>query len=662
MDITQFTIFASMSLAAIAAYAWATVGRTSRVGPAQAAPVKLERPKAVLPAVKTQTPSTPSSPTAQPQTFQSPGAGAVLGIPEAPKSAPAKPRSSRFGGLLGRKAQSPDVRPVPSLPAAPSVPSAPPAEESKGSFFRRKKGVPKEKQPKARTAAQKKGNAAAPQQTQAAVQPSGSEERILADSYSVYDPFVRIAISLEPDGTNRYLAVEPGLTKKEKEQLKQLKQALKDGLSVDASRFDPEVARDYLEQQTKELVRKFGLRIAPDTYAKLFYFVERDFLRYGKLDPLMRDPNIEDISCNGPDTPIYVFHRTFESIPSNVSFKTQEELERYILRLAYMSGRHISVAEPVVDAALPEGSRIQMTFGSEITKKGSTFTIRKFKEDPYSIIDLLKFGTIDADIAATMWYALENKGSILLAGGTASGKTTTINCLSVFIRPEAKIVTIEDTPEINLVHSNWIESVSRQGTAGMGEVTLYDLLRAALRQRPDFIIVGEVRGEEASTMFQALATGHSGMSSIHADSIQAVLNRLVNPPMSIPRNLVPSVNFVLQQNRLTISQKPSRRLISVTEIVGMDPRTNEIITNEAFRYSPENDSYVFTGRSYILEKFAKSKGITVEELRQEVATRKAVIQWMADKGIRKYSQVAKVVQRYYTDRSELLAEMGAIAA
>jgi flagellar protein FlaI len=531
-------------------------------------------------------------------------------------------------------------------------------------FWRRKEGAASSAQVTKEPEVQPKAAEPEPQQEvpPAPLPQQVQQDRVLVDSYSVYDPFVRIVISLEPDGTNRYIVVEPELTKSERQQLKQLKQALKDGLSLDVSKFKPEEAEAYLQRQTRDLIKKFGLKIQKDTYAKLFYFIDRDFLHYNKLDPLMRDPNIEDISCNGPGAPIYVFHRTFESIPTNVRFKTQEDLERFILRLAYMSGRHISVAEPVVDAALPEGSRIQMTFGSEITKKGSTFTIRKFREDPYSIVDLVKFGTIDADIAAVMWYALENKGSILLSGGTASGKTTTINCLAVFIRPEAKIVTIEDTPEINLIHSNWIESVSRQGTSGMGEVTLYDLLRAALRQRPDFIVVGEVRGEEANTMFQALATGHSGMSSIHADSIQAVFNRLTNPPMSIPRNLIPSVNFILQQNRITINQKPSRRVMSVTEIVGMDARSNEIITNEAFRYDPERDGFVFTGRSYILEKYAKAKGVSVEDVRAEVATRRAVIQWMADHGVKRYSEVSKVVQRYYTDKSELLAEIGAISA
>lgn len=1012
--------------------------------------------------------------------------------------------------------------------------------------------------------------------------------RVLVDSYSVYEPFVRIAISLEPDGTNRYIVVEPRLTKTEKKLLREIKDALKNGLELDVGNFKPEEAEAYLTRETLKIMKRFGIRIPKFTFDKLFYFIRRDYLHYAIIDPLMRDPNIEDISCNGPGTPIYVFQRNYESIPTSVSFKSQDDLEKFIMRMAYMSGKHISVSEPVVDASLPEGSRIQMTFGTEITKKGSTFTIRKFKEDPYSVIDLVRFGTLDSEVAALFWYLLENKGSVLLAGGTASGKsilgsediliyqegaprlfkiselfdglaktrsisneggyevikcggietaafdrnlkvqpfrvkavirhpapshvfkvrtrtgrevtvtgahsiftlmegrvqpypvselepgmflavprtlpeattsasklnlieafaeedwglyvddailyvknaieilgmkavqdilrlghksllialnhhsmavrvsnlvklanaanldvdpsglsiraknyrrgavpalipvskdlmrflgywvsegmygeglklfsldvqvrqeiyqivkrilglevryhkqdrtrmdinsralemvfrhvlgleggagrkkipslvleqpnellveflkayytgdgyarnyveavtksgelahqllyalsrlgivaqmtpkivgketyhrvyvygrknlerfsesvgflnrenqrrlgvylsrkspvhtnidtipgiapllkqclqfksgverkelwgnwhsywssekrighqtlasfvertgaqgelrdtlltlaysdlfwdevteveeleckdsyvydlevpgaqnfvggsgglflhnTTSINCLALFIRPEAKIVTIEDTPEINLAHSNWIESISRQGTAGIGEVTLYDLLRAALRQRPDFIIVGEVRGEEAYTMFQALSTGHAGLSSIHADSIAAVFHRLTNPPMNIPRTLIPAVNLVVHQARITLNGKPVRRMLSVTEIVGLDTRSSELITNEVYRYDTTKDRYIFAGRSYVLEKMAKDRGVDLAEIKAELATRSQIVQWMAKKGLRQYREVANVIQRYYTDKAGLLAEIGAI--
>lgn len=513
-------------------------------------------------------------------------------------------------------------------------------------------------QPRAKTTQEEGPKPNAQQQVQ---EISAAEDRILIDSYSVREPFVRIVISQEPDGSKKYIVIEPTLTKKERAQFAELKRALRDGLEFNVAEFDSGKAVAYLSAKTQEIMRKFRISIPPQTLDKIFYFLDRDFLHYGKVDPIMMDPNIEDISCNGPETPIFVFHRNYESMPTSVRFKTQEELEKFVMRLAYMSGRNISVADPVVDAALPDGSRVQMTFGSEITKRGSTFTIRKFKPDPYSIVDMLRFGTFTAEIAALLWYAIENKSSVLMAGGTASGKTTSINCLALFIRPEMKIVTMEDTPEINLAHKNWIQSVSRQGIAGMGEVTLYDLLRAALRQRPDFIIPGEVRGEEAQTMFQAISTGHAGMSSIHADSVPAVFHRLTNPPMNIPRTLLPALNFVILQGRITIKGRPVRRVLSVTEVVGLDPRSNELITNEIYRFDAESDGYIYSGRSYTLEKLAKTKGVTMDEVRQELAIRRQILQWMSDRGMRRYRDVADMVQRYYTDKPSLLAELGAIA-
>src|SRR3990170_38001 len=258
-----------------------------------------------------------------------------------------------------------------------------------------------------------------------------------------------------------------------------------------------------------------------------------------KIEPLMRDHMVEEISCDGTNIPLYIWHREFESIPTNIRFETDKELNNFARKVSYMSGKHVSMANPIVDAALPDGSRINLTLGHESTKRGSTFTIRRFRADPITIVDLIKFQTMSADIAAYLWYVAEKNSTMLVAGGTASGKTTALNALASFIRPGQKIVTIEDTQELNLPHENWIPAVSRQNfTDGqIGEINQYDLLRAALRQRPDIIIVGETRGREAYTLFQAMATGHGGFSSIHADSVEATLTRLASSPMDIPKTL-----------------------------------------------------------------------------------------------------------------------------
>jgi len=508
----------------------------------------------------------------------------------------------------------------------------------------------------------KKGKATAQQEVQPAVKPPVLEEVKPAvsfiETYPILEPYVYAGIERDAAGTLRYVVIEPDITKSDQAILDQIKSLMKLALDVNAKEFqNDEKAAQYLRREVIRILKRFGIKVRKDTFEKIMYYLVRDFLRFGVIDPMMRDGKIEDISCDGPGIPIYVWHRDFESIPTNVSFPDKATLDRFVMRLAYLSGRHLSIAQPLVDASLPDGSRVQMTYGSEVTKKGSTFTIRRFKEDPFSIIDLMKFKTLNSEMAAFVWFALENKASILIAGGTASGKTTTINCLSMFIRPEAKIVTIEDTPEINLPHTNWIQSVSRLGQAGVGEITLYDLLRAALRQRPDFIIVGEIRGAEASTLFQAISTGHAGISSVHADSIPAVLRRLVSEPMSIARNLVPSVNIIMYQERITLGGKPVRRIRTMTEVVGLDTRTNEFILNDVFTYQPADDSHRFSGRSYLMERIAAARNLTAEAVRKELADRKLVLEWMAAKNIRKYRDVSAIVGRYYYEKETLINEV-----
>ncbi len=485
------------------------------------------------------------------------------------------------------------------------------------------------------------------------------ETTTFLETYPVFEPYVYVGIAQDPESrTIRYIVIEPVLIPREKQLLAKVKDLLKIALEVDVRIL--EKSKDtgaYLKKKIIEILKRFEVKMAKSTFDKIMYYLNRDLLGFGIIDPLMKDPLIEDISCDGARIPIYIWHREYESIPTAIKFLDQEDLDRFILRMAYISGKHISVAEPLIDAALPDGSRIQMTYGTEVTKKGSTFTIRKFKEDPFSIVDLLKFGTLNSEMAAMVWLALEDKASILLAGGTASGKTTTINCLSMFIRPEAKIITIEDTPEVNLAHENWIQSISRTGLGGVGDVSLYDLLKAALRQRPDFIIVGEVRGEEASTLFQAISTGHAGLSSVHADSVQSVFHRLTSSPMDIPRTLIPSVNYIMLQARETISGKPTRRIISMTEVLGLDTRTNEFITNEVFSYNRSTDSFKYAGRSYIMEKIAKSKGYSEQKLQEELENRRTVLEWMTKKNIRKYLEVMNTVRKYYSDPEGLLNEV-----
>ncbi|RLF10819.1 MAG: type IV secretory pathway protein [Thermoprotei archaeon] len=466
----------------------------------------------------------------------------------------------------------------------------------------------------------------------------------------VYEPYAYVAISVDPE-TKRlyYLTIEPLLLEEERKDLEKIKEILLEELDVDLNALEGRhKAEEYLKKALKKVVKKYKLRISDEALGKITYYVIRDFVGFGKIDPMMRDHMVEDISCDGVGVPIYVWHREYESLPSNVIFNSADELDSFVARLAYRTGKHVSIAQPIVDAALPDGSRINITFSSEVSRKGSSFTIRKFRADPLTVTDLIIFNTITSEMAAYFWLAMENKMSIVVAGGTATGKTTLLNCLAMFIRPEHKIVTVEDTAELNLPHENWLPMVTRSGWGTqISEVTLFDLLKAAMRQRPDYIIVGEVRGEEAYTLFHAIATGHGGLCSIHADSVPAVIHRLESEPMNVPRQLLTLLNAIVVLSRTRVGKKPARRVSVSSEVVALDPRTKEVLTNDVYKWDPRNDQFTFTGRSYLLDRIAKEFGFTPEYIKEELARRKTVLDWMVKKNIRTYRDVGNVIREYY---------------
>ena len=456
----------------------------------------------------------------------------------------------------------------------------------------------------------------------------------------------------------RYEIIEPTLSKDEEKYLREIKNFLMDELDVNLKEIEnKEKAENYLRKEIKELIKKYRLRIPSEAVDKLTYYIVRDFVGYGKIDPLMRDPFIEDISTDGVNIPIYVWHRMYESLPTNIMFKGAAELDSFVVRLAYLAGKNISIAEPILDASLPEGSRIQLTYGREVTRRGSTFTIRRFKADPLTISDLIAFNTISPEIAAYLWFIIENRASVMVAGGVASGKTTLLNSLSMFIKPEMKIVSVEDTQEINLPHENWIPSVVRAGfkvdDKRSSTITLFDLLKAAVRQRPDYIIVGEVRGEEAYTLFQAMATGHLGMSTIHAESAEAVVKRLESAPMNIPKPLIAMTNVILVMERTEVNGKPARRVRTASELKGFDPKTGEILTEEVFKWNPKFDKFSSSGDSALLEKHMDKMGLNEEDIKREFKARKTVLEWMVKQGIRHQRDVAKVIREYYANPSRV---------
>lgn len=472
--------------------------------------------------------------------------------------------------------------------------------------------------------------------------------------YPILEPHVYAAVVCDlVTQKMRYEIIEPTLVELEQQYLNEIRTLLMEELDVNVKDLENrEKAADYLKAKVAEIIRDYKLKIPTEAVEKLMYYIVRDFIGYGKIDSFMRDHMIEDISCDGVNIPIYVWHREYESLPTNVVYKTAEELNSFVLRLAFLVGKQVSIASPMLDASLPDGSRIQLTYGREITRRGSTFTIRRFRVDPLTISDLIAFKTVPSDMAAYLWYIIENRVSILVAGGVAAGKTTMLNCLSMFIKPEMKIVSVEDTAEINLPHENWIPSVVRAGGLDereAGAITLFDLLKAAVRQRPDYIIVGEVRGEEAYTLFQAMSTGHLGMCTIHAESVSSVIQRLENEPMNIPRSLLTMISAVLVQGRTEIGGKPVRRALSMTEIVGLDRATQEILTNEVYKWDVKSDSFECLGHSHILECIMKKVGLDEKEVQEELQRRKIVLEWMVKSKIRRYTDVAGIIREYCAD-------------
>jgi flagellar protein FlaI len=490
---------------------------------------------------------------------------------------------------------------------------------------------------------------------------------LFQEVYPIREPYVYAAIVKDPDTAKiHYKVIEPTLREEEQETLNEVKSIMMEEVDVNLSEIaTKQKAEEYLRAKAREIIKNYRLKVAPEAIEKLIYFILRDFVHYGKIDPLMSDRMVEDISADGVNIPVYIWHREYESLPTNVTFEEEDALNAFIFRLAYLSRRNISVASPLLDASLPDGSRIQLTYGSEVTRRGSTFTIRRFSVDPLTISDLIGFNTLSAEMAAYLWFTIENQSSVLVAGGVASGKTTILNCLSTFIKPELKIVSVEDTAELNLPHENWIPSVVRTGVGHgrnkHGAITLFDLLKTAVRQRPDFIIVGEVRGVEAYTLFQAMATGHLGMSTLHAESVDSVIRRLESEPMNIPKPLLAMINAITVQVRTEIDGKPARRTAAVTEVASIDSKTQELETNNVFHWDPASDTFHFTGKSCIFEKAMKKRGISKKELTDELRRRKTVLNWMVKRKIRKYTEVAKIIREYYTNPERIYrkARMGA---
>src|SRR5437879_5256368 len=376
----------------------------------------------------------------------------------------------------------------------------------------------------------------------------------ILDQYDLRPPYSKARL-IKEEGQVKYQIIEVPLSDDEKAKLREIGELLVEELDVDVKKLGGnQNAAAYIRKMVDKIIKNYKIKVTPDGLDRIMYYITRDFVFFDKIDPMMRDPWIEDISCNGFGIPLYIWHRKYESIPPNVIFNTADELP-------------------------------------------------------------------------------------------------------MFIKPNAKIVSIEDTAEIQLPHENWLSSVVRIGfgtTGDVSEITLFDLLKNAMRQRPEYIIVGEVRGSEAYTLMQAIATGHGGLATLHADSAEAAIHRLESEPMNIPRPLIPTIDVIGVQTRVQIGDKSVRRMINVAEVVGLDPTTKDVLTNDVFKWSPKSDTFVFYGRSYALENIMKRHGYRHEEVMEELNNRRMVLEWMVRNNVRDFKDVVEIIRPYYLNPQQLL--------
>jgi flagellar protein FlaI len=475
--------------------------------------------------------------------------------------------------------------------------------------------------------------------------------------YGVTEPFSYIRVTYNSTVSDYLMSViEPGMTEEEEELLKTIKDTFEKTLDYEWDKIDMTNKKSYLEKSVDSYIKSRGIRIEPISEDKIKYYIARDFVGFGPIDALINDPHVEDVSCDGVGIPLFLFHNKYESIRTNVVFADENTLNSFVISLGQRCGKQLSVSNPILDGTTVEGHRVQATYAREVTTRGASFTIRRYKEKPFTPVELIKYGTASPEIVAYLWLSVEHGESAIICGGTASGKTATLNAMALFIPPGAKIVTMEDTREINLPHENWIPGTTRSGSGERGadgktagEIDMYDLVRAALRQRPNYIIVGEVRGKETYTMFQAMATGHTTFSTMHADSVKSMVNRLENPPINCPRILLTALRNVIIQTHARVGMDMVRRIKQLIEIVGFEPETNELISNTVYEWDQGTDKFVFKGHSFLFDKIMEMKNLTHEELLQEFERRVDIVKYMVIKDMSDFRDIWDLIRSYYKD-------------
>lgn len=483
--------------------------------------------------------------------------------------------------------------------------------------------------------------------------PSPNEIRYKGVIYPLIKPYAYANIKWDSkEHSLVYKVLEPKLSQREREILEKLKDGLIQIIKVSLADIkNEEKMLEFLEENINMLIKEYGFELGEQEYIKIMYYIYRDFIGLNEIEPFLRDPYIEDIGADGVGIPVYVVHQRYGSVKTNIVYNDENYLKAFVTKLAERCDRYISYADPLLDGSLPDGTRVQASLAGDVTTRGPTFSIRKFRETPYNPVDMIHLNTASAEMLAYLWFVVENGANILITGGVATGKTSFLNMLSLFIPPEAKIVSIEDTRELLLPHENWIPGVARTsfGSSGVGEVTMFELLKESFRQNPDYLIVGEIRGKEAYVMFQSMASGHPSLSTMHAGSVDDVLRRLQTKPIDLSPGLLDSLDIVIVMMHAREKGKSARRVKELVEIESVNPGTGSARTAKVFVWLPADDNFEYRGNSWLLGRIAAEKGLRMNDVTKDIARRKKLLNWMVANNLSKLDDVTKYIRLYYHD-------------
>ena len=481
--------------------------------------------------------------------------------------------------------------------------------------------------------------------------------------YSLIAPYANSYIHWDSKlGELVYDVEEPVLNSNEKDILERLEEAMLELININVAVDKTiESMMEYIDKTARLLTQELNIKISEESYEKLFYYLYRNFIGLNKIEPLLRDFFIEDIECNGINTPIYIVHRIYRNMRTNLKFEKMDKLASFVEKLAQKAGKYVSYAEPLLDGTLSDGSRVNATYTEDITSRGPTFTIRKFTKVPWTPTQLIALNSISPEMLAYFWILIQYKSNIFITGGTASGKTTLLNALAFFIPPEARVVSIEDTRELNLPRENWIPAVARTsiGTGRVGEIDLFDLLKNSFRQNPDYVIVGEVRGKEAFVLFQGMASGHPSLSTMHSDSVDSMIRRLETPPIELSPTLLNVLDCMAIMTHAIVQKKETRRLREIVEIINVSKDGTALI-NTPFVWNPSQDRFYFKKESKVFEKISVRYGISVEQLQEEFTKRSKLLFILYQRKIFGFDQISKVINDYYKNPEAVLKAYGVV--